>query len=67
MKCPNCKTPDLKPTMIEEYLPAMGCETCLWQPGIAPLLPALGGNTEARAGRADHRRIGGSLGYHCAQ
>jgi Zn-finger nucleic acid-binding protein len=28
MKCPRCKTPDLKPTMIEEYLPAMGCETC---------------------------------------
>jgi Zn-finger nucleic acid-binding protein len=28
MKCPRCKTPDLKPTMIEEYLPGMGCETC---------------------------------------
>ena len=28
MKCPRCKTPDLKPTLIEEYLPAMGCETC---------------------------------------
>ena len=28
MKCPRCKTPDLEPTMIEEYLPAMGCGTC---------------------------------------
>jgi Zn-finger nucleic acid-binding protein len=28
MKCPSCNTPDLKPTMIEEYLPAMGCDTC---------------------------------------
>ena len=28
MKCPRCKSPDLKPTLIEEYLPAMGCETC---------------------------------------
>jgi Zn-finger nucleic acid-binding protein len=28
MKCPHCKTPDLQPTMIEEYLPAMGCGTC---------------------------------------
>lgn len=28
MKCPRCKTPDLRPTMIEEYLPAMGCGTC---------------------------------------
>ena len=28
MKCPRCKTPDLKPTLIEEYLPAMSCETC---------------------------------------
>lgn len=28
MKCLRCKTRDLKPTMIEEYLPAMGCETC---------------------------------------
>lgn len=28
MKCPLCKTPDLQPTMIEEYLPAMGCSTC---------------------------------------
>ncbi len=28
MKCPRCKTPDLKPTMIEEYLPAMGCADC---------------------------------------
>ena len=28
MKCPLCKTTDLKPTMIEEYLPAMGCDTC---------------------------------------
>ena len=26
MKCPRCKTPELKPTMIEEYLPAMSCE-----------------------------------------
>jgi Zn-finger nucleic acid-binding protein len=28
MRCPRCKTPELKPTMIEEYLPAMGCGTC---------------------------------------
>jgi Zn-finger nucleic acid-binding protein len=28
MKCPRCKTPDLKPTMIEEYLPAMACMDC---------------------------------------
>jgi len=28
MKCPRCKTPDLKPTMIEEYLPAMSCGSC---------------------------------------
>ena len=28
MKCPHCKTSDLRPTMIEEYLPAMACGTC---------------------------------------
>ena len=28
MKCPHCKTTDLRPTMIEEYLPGMGCGTC---------------------------------------
>jgi Zn-finger nucleic acid-binding protein len=28
VKCPHCKTSDLKPTMIEEGLPAMGCGTC---------------------------------------
>jgi Zn-finger nucleic acid-binding protein len=28
MKCPRCKTAELKPTMIEENLPALGCETC---------------------------------------
>jgi Zn-finger nucleic acid-binding protein len=28
MKCPSCKTTDLAPTMIEEYLPAMGCGGC---------------------------------------
>jgi len=28
MKCPHCHTPELMPTMIEEYLPAMGCGTC---------------------------------------
>jgi len=28
MKCPHCKTAALQPTMIEEYLPAMGCSTC---------------------------------------
>jgi Zn-finger nucleic acid-binding protein len=28
MKCPHCQTSDLKPTMIEEYLPAMGCASC---------------------------------------
>ena len=28
MKCPRCKTADLKPTMIEENLPALGCSAC---------------------------------------
>lgn len=28
MKCPRCKTPELRPTMVEEYLPAMGCDGC---------------------------------------
>jgi hypothetical protein len=28
MKCPHCKTSELKPTMIEQDLPAMGCATC---------------------------------------
>src|SRR5690349_6697584 len=28
MKCPHCHTTDLVPTMIEEFLPAMGCGTC---------------------------------------
>ena len=28
MKCPRCKTSELQPTMIEEYLPAMGCGSC---------------------------------------
>lgn len=28
MKCPVCKTPDLRPTMIEELLPSMGCGQC---------------------------------------
>ena len=28
MKCPHCKTSDLRPTMIDEYLPAMGCGNC---------------------------------------
>ncbi len=28
MKCPRCSTHDLKPTMIEEYLPAMACGNC---------------------------------------
>jgi Zn-finger nucleic acid-binding protein len=28
MKCPHCKTPDLQPTLIDEYLPAMGCDAC---------------------------------------
>ncbi len=28
MRCPHCRTSDLKPTMIDEYLPAMGCDTC---------------------------------------
>lgn len=28
MKCPVCKTPELRPTLIEELLPAMGCEQC---------------------------------------
>ena len=28
MKCPRCQSPELHPTMIEEYLPAMGCGTC---------------------------------------
>lgn len=28
MKCPVCKLTDLRPTMIEELLPSMGCEKC---------------------------------------
>jgi Zn-finger nucleic acid-binding protein len=28
MKCPRCKTTDLKPTMIEENLPAIACSSC---------------------------------------
>jgi Zn-finger nucleic acid-binding protein len=28
MKCPRCKTPDLLPTLIEEYLAAMACAQC---------------------------------------
>lgn len=28
MKCPRCKSRDLRPTMIEENLPAMACEEC---------------------------------------
>ena len=28
MNCPRCKTPELRPTMIEEDLPAMGCAKC---------------------------------------
>ena len=28
MKCPRCKTTVLQPTMIEAYLPAMGCGEC---------------------------------------
>ena len=28
MKCPVCRTQDLRPTMIEEMLPAMGCSVC---------------------------------------
>jgi Zn-finger nucleic acid-binding protein len=28
MKCPVCKTAELRPTMIEELLPAMGCDRC---------------------------------------
>ena len=28
MKCPHCQTSDLKPTLIEHSLPAMGCDTC---------------------------------------
>lgn len=28
MKCPVCKNPELRPTMIEELLPSMGCEQC---------------------------------------
>jgi Zn-finger nucleic acid-binding protein len=28
MKCPVCKTPELRPTMIEDLLPSMGCEQC---------------------------------------
>ena len=28
MKCPRCKTTDLRPTMIEENLPAMACPAC---------------------------------------
>jgi hypothetical protein len=28
MKCPVCKNPDLRPTMIEDLLPSMGCDNC---------------------------------------
>ena len=28
MRCPKCRNVDLKPTKIEESLPAMGCPTC---------------------------------------
>ena len=28
MKCPRCKTQDLKPAIIEEHLPALGCPGC---------------------------------------
>jgi Zn-finger nucleic acid-binding protein len=28
MKCPHCHTTDLAPTMIEEFLPSMGCGAC---------------------------------------
>lgn len=28
MKCPVCKTLELRPTMIENLLPSMGCEKC---------------------------------------
>src|SRR5262245_20752101 len=28
MKCPRCKITALEPTIIEQYLPVMGCGTC---------------------------------------
>lgn len=28
MKCPVCTTTELRPTMIEDLLPSMGCERC---------------------------------------
>lgn len=28
MKCPVCKNNELRPTMIEQLLPSMGCERC---------------------------------------
>lgn len=28
MKCPHCQTSDLRPTLIEHTLPAMGCDAC---------------------------------------
>jgi Zn-finger nucleic acid-binding protein len=28
MKCPHCQDSDLRPTLIEQSLPAMGCATC---------------------------------------
>lgn len=28
MKCPVCKNPELRPTMIEDLLPSMGCDQC---------------------------------------
>lgn len=36
MKCPHCHSTELMPTMIEEYLPAMGCGTC--RGGLVSLL-----------------------------
>src|SRR5687767_12077968 len=28
MKCPVCKSAELRPTMIEDLLPSMGCDQC---------------------------------------
>ena len=47
MKCPRCKTPDLKPTMIEEYLAGGGLSRLPGNPRVARVLPSLGRDSKA--------------------
>ena len=64
MKCPRCKTPDLKPTMIDEQLPAMGCANCAgtlvsllyyrhWAERTKPSAPAAGEPKSAHVETSD--------------